>query len=146
MSIICWNNDSLPSGIRLSEVISNFTTMTCAWRHQLLKTHKRPAVRLGCLKSTELELAGSHAELVSQERCRYMLSCERRELRCWQQIWKANLMTSHLHLGRKKNRHPRPLPCSSGASGSTSCTRHQTRVMRAIGRGCVQEVRGVKRL
>lgn len=148
MSIIRWNNDSLPSGIRLSEVINSFMSVTCASRHQLLQTHKTPAGRLACLKSAQLKLAGSHAEPVTQQRCRFVLSCERWELRCWQQIWQANLMTSHLRLGGRggRNRHPRPLPHSSGASGSASCTRHQTLVMRAIGRRCVQEVRGVKRL
>lgn len=55
-------------------------------------------------------------------------------------------MTSHLCLVKKKNRHPRPLPLSSGASGSASLSRHQTLVMGAIGKRCVQEVRGVKRL
>lgn len=123
MSIIRWNNDSLPSGIRLSEVINSFMSVTCASRHQLLQTHKTPAGRLACLKSAQLKLAGSHAEPVTQQRCRFVLSCERWELRCWQQIWQANLMTSHLRLGGQKQT---PTPASSLLRGIWKRKLHQT--------------------
>lgn len=50
---------------------------------------------------------------------------------------------------REREKKQTSTPASSRpsrASGSASLARHQTPVMRAIGRRCVQEVRGVKRL
>lgn len=52
-----------------------------------------------------------------------MLGCERWELRYWQQIWQANLMTSHLHLVKKKQTST---PASSLLRGIWKRKAHQT--------------------
>lgn len=86
-------------------MVNNFTTLTCARRHQLLlQTHqsKDTSCKIKLLQISTTRVSWFSCRASYARRCSYMLGWERRELRHWQQIWQANLMTSHLHLVKKK--------------------------------------------
>lgn len=93
-----------PTGIGLSEVLNNFMSVTCAWWHHLLQTHqsKDTSCKIKLLKISTIQVSWFSCRVGYARRCNNIAGCKRWELWHWQQIWQANLMTSHLHLGKKK--------------------------------------------
>lgn len=79
-------------------------TVTCAWRHHFLQTHQSrdTSCTMKLLQINTTRVSWFSCRACYARRCSYTLGCERWELRHWQQIWQANLMTSHLHLVKKK--------------------------------------------
>lgn len=99
--------------------------MTCAWKHQRLQTHQSKdtscKIKLPQISTTRVSWFSFPACYARS--CSYMLGCERWELRYWQQIWQANLMTSHLRLVKKKQTST---PASSLLRGIWKRKLHQT--------------------
>lgn len=100
-------------------------SVTCTWWHQLLQTHQSndTSCKITLLKISTIQVSWFSCQVSYARRWNYMLGCKRWELRYWQQIWQANLMTSHLHLGKKKQTST---PASSLLRGIWKCKLHQT--------------------